>query len=127
MSGEIKTTKQASAITAKSTTVVSKEDIQKSNELKWSQEGRKYKWAYLDSKEYINLSDFEEETNSRYLIHALTMFIQTCEFDDSYKSIIADKLTTSITDNIKLIDTLSSSFDQREFICKLESVIDHVG
>lgn len=119
-------TKQASDIQAKEFHILEKEEIRKSNTQKWALEDKKYKWTYNEVAEYLSLSDFEEESNSRYLIHALKLFKGTCNYDDSYKSLIADKLFNSIIDNIKIIDTLTSNFDNQEFICKLESLIDNI-
>jgi len=118
--------KKPSTISAKDLVILTKSEIRQSNVNKWALDDKKYKWTYNEVGEYMSMSDYEEETNSRLLVHTLNQFKSTCNYDDAYKSIIAESLYNSIIDNIKMIDMLTDNFDQKEFVCKLESLIDNV-
>lgn len=101
--------------------IIEPDKISESNELKWKSVSKKYSHIYDEAKTKASFSNIIDND-----AHTLLKLI----IDFYYESKTLDRSTKNILDSVKImletIEWNTKSFDKREFLARIDALLDYI-
>jgi hypothetical protein len=120
---DIENTRQATMIKPSGEKVYDSDDIIRSNERKWREEGKEFKFIYEETAEMLKYSNLEEQDVGQLIKIILELYTDTIEIDQK-DSVVVGKIKENITNSVDTLRLLTKSADKKKLLCKLESFIN---